>query len=171
MSAWHHGGVQKRRPEEIIGEWGVRDVTPPSQRERERLEADRELNPLIGKPLRRRLRNFHVEADNYLASLGGPLPYMQRLREIELGTERHLARLAEAYAEHGGDPAAWRRLACRWDFGDINDLIDRHNRYYPIEARLRMDPRTRDFVKVGGKPYRREPLDAQWILARFPAER
>jgi hypothetical protein len=34
-----------------------------------------------------------------------------------------------------------------------------------------MDPRTRDFVKVGGKPYRREPLDAQWILARFPAER
>ena len=163
--------MQKRRPEEIIGEWGVRDVTPPSQRERERLEADRELNPLIGKPLRRRLRNFHVEADNYLASLGGPLPYMRRLREIELGTERHLARLAEAYAEHGDDPAAWRRLAGRWDFGDINDLIDRHNRYYPIEARLRMDPRTRDFVKVGGKPYRREPLDAQWILARFPAER
>jgi len=163
--------MQKRRPEEIIGEWGVRDVTPPSQRERERLEADRELNPLIGKPLRRRLRNFHVEADNYLASLGGPLPYMRRLREIELGTERHLERLAEAYAEHGGDPAAWRRLAGRWDFGDINDLIDRHNRYYPIEARLRMDPRTRDFVKVGGKPYRREPLDARWILTRFPAER
>ena len=31
-----------------------------------------------------------------------------------------------------------------------------------------MDPRTRDFVKVGGRPYRREPLDASWILARFP---
>jgi len=161
--------VQGRRPEDIIGEWGVRDVTPPSQRERERLEADRELNPLTGKPLRRRLRNFRVEADNYLASLGGPLPYMQRLREIELGTERHLTRLAEAYAEHGGDPAAWRRVAGRWDFGDINDLIDRHNRYYPIEARLPMDPRTRDYVKVGGRSYRREPLDAQWILRRFPA--
>ena len=51
--------------------------------ERERLDADHELNPLIGKPLRRRLRNFRAEADNYLASLGGPLPYMQRLREIE----------------------------------------------------------------------------------------
>ena len=94
------GTMQKRRPEEIIGEWGVRDVTPPSQHERERLEADRGANPLIGKPLRRRLRNFRVEADNYLASLGGPLPYMQRLREIEIGTERHLVRLAEAYAEH-----------------------------------------------------------------------
>ena len=32
-----------------------------------------------------------------------------------------------------------------------------------------MDPRTRDFVKVGGRSYRREPLDAAWILERFPA--
>jgi hypothetical protein len=32
-----------------------------------------------------------------------------------------------------------------------------------------MDPRTRDFVQVGGKSYRREPLDATWILERFPA--
>ena len=163
--------MQKRRPEELIGEWGIRDVTPASQRERERLEDDRELNPLTGKPLRRRLRNFRPEADNYLASLGGPLPYMQRLREIERGTERHEARLAEAYVQHGGDEDAWRRVAERWDFGDVNELIEKHNRYYPIEARLRMDPCTRDFVKVGGKPYRRDPLDARWILARFPAGR
>ena len=32
-----------------------------------------------------------------------------------------------------------------------------------------MDPRSRDFVKVGGRPYRREPLDTAWILERFPA--
>ncbi len=160
--------MRDRRPEDIIGEWGVRDVTPPSQQERERLAADSELNPLLGKPLRRRLRNFHSEADSYFASLGGPLPYMQRLREIESAEEQHLALLAEAYAEHGTDSAAWRRTAERWGFGEINDLIDRHNRYYPIEARLRMDPRTGDFVKVGGRHYRREPLDAGWILDRFP---
>lgn len=157
----------KRRPEDVIGEWGVRDVTPPSQRERMRLEADRELNPLLGKPLRRRLRNFRAEADTYLASLGGPLPYMRRLREIETATEQHLARLAAAHAEHEGDPAGWRAIAERWDFRDVNDLIDRHNRYYPIEARLRMDPRTRDYVQVGGRHYRRDPLDATWILERF----
>jgi hypothetical protein len=93
---------------------------------------------------------------------------MQRLRAIETETEQHLSRLAEAYAEHGHDPAAWRRVADRWDFGVVNDLIERHNRFYPVEARLPMDPRTRDFVKVGGRPYRREPLDASWILARFP---
>jgi hypothetical protein len=160
--------VKGRRPEDIIGEWGVRDVTPPSQAEREQLYLDRDLNPFVGKPLRRRLRNFRPEADTYFASLGGPLPYMQRLRTIEAETERHLALLAEAYEEHRGDPAGWRRRAERWDFSGLNELIERHNRYYPIEARLPMDPRTRDFVKVGGRPYRREPLGVTWILARFP---
>jgi hypothetical protein len=160
--------VKGRRPEDIIGEWGVRDVTPPSRKEREQLYLDRDLNPFVGKPLRRRLRNFRPEADTYLASLGGPLPYMQRLRTIEAETERHLALLADAYEEHRGDPEGWRRRAARWDFTGLNELIERHNRYYPIEARLPMDPRTRDFVKVGGRSYRREMLDVTWILTRFP---
>jgi hypothetical protein len=159
----------KRRPEDIIGEWGVRDVTPPSAAERRKLESEAELNPLTGRPLKRRIRRFRAEADRYLASLGGPLPYMQRLRQIDDEIEAHAARLAEAYAEQGGDAAAWRRIAERWDFGEVNDLIEKHNRYYPIEARLAMDPRTRDYVKVGGRSYRRDPLDADWILRLFPA--
>jgi hypothetical protein len=159
-----------RRPEDVIGEWGIRDVTPPSQKERRALEAESDLNPLVGKPLRRRLRNFVVEPDSYFASLGGPLPYMRRLREIERETDRQLEALATAYAEHRHDPAGWRQVAERWDFGSVNELIEKHNRWFPAEARLRMDPRTRDFVKVGGKPYRREPLDAAWVLARFPAD-
>jgi len=161
--------VKRPRAEEIIGEWGVRDVTPPSQRERERLDLDRDVNPLVGKPLRRRIRNFRPEADSYLASLGGPLPYMQRLRQIEALEAEAVARLAEEYAAYRGDAVGWRAVAESWDFGAINELIEKHNRWYPIEARLAMDPRTRDFVKVGGRPYRREPLDAAWILARFPA--
>jgi hypothetical protein len=160
----------KRRPppEEIIGEWGIRDVTPPSQVERELLEADRELNPLVGSPLRRRIRNFRAEPDMYLASLGGPLPYMRRLRQIEEETARHTAALEEAYEEHRGDDDAWRRVVRAWDFSEVNELIEKHNRWYPIEARLPMDPRTRDYVKVGGRSYRRDPLDATWVLERFP---
>ena len=160
--------MARRRPEDIIGEWGVRDVTPPSQAERRKLLDEVEINPLTGRPLKRRIRRFRPEADRYLASLGGPLPYMQRLRQIDDAIEEHATRLAHAYAERR-DADAWRRIAERWDFGEVNDLIDRHNRYYPIEARLAMDPRTRDYVKVGGRSYRREPLDADWILARFPA--
>ena len=157
--------MKRPHAEEILGEWGIRDVTPPSQREREELAADSELNPLVGRRLRRRLRNFRPDPDSYIASLGGPLPYMQRLRQIEALTREHLARLEEAYAERGPD---WRQIAARWDFGDVNDLIERHNRWYPVEARLAMSPRTGDFVPVGGRSYRLEPLGAAWVLAGFP---
>jgi hypothetical protein len=160
----------KRRPEDIIGEWGVRDVTPRSAAERKKLVDDVDLNPLTGAPLKRRIRRFRAEADRYLASLGGPLPYMQRLRDIDLAVEAHTRRLAEAYAQHGGDPERWLQIATRWDFGEVNDLIVRHNRWYPVEARLAMDPRTRDYVNVGGRSYRRELLDADWVLERFPAD-
>jgi hypothetical protein len=74
---------------------------------------------------------------------------------------------------HAGDPhrfaGRWRRLAERWSFHAVNELIERHNAYYPAEARLPMDPRTGDFVLVGGAPYRRRRLDAAWVLERFPA--
>jgi hypothetical protein len=161
--------MKRPHAEEILGEWGVRDVTPPSAKERDRLVADRDLNPLVGAPLPRRIRRFRPEADAYVASLGGPLPYMRRLREIDDAIEGHLERLEEAYAEHSGDPAGWRRLVKGWSFSEVNDLIERHNRWYPVEARLAMDPRSRDFVKVGGQDYRREPLDAAWALRHFPA--
>jgi hypothetical protein len=103
---------------------------------------------------------------------------MQRLRQIELETETHERRLAAAWQEladecRAGEPEfewGWRRTAERWSFAAINDLIDRHNRWYPAEARLAMDPRSRDYVLVGGKPYRLEPLDAAWILERFPPQ-
>ena len=64
----------------------------------------------------------------------------------------------------------WRRLAARWSFHAVNQLIEQHNLWYPVEARLPMDPRTGDFVLVGGAPYRLRPLDADWVLERFPPE-
>jgi hypothetical protein len=168
MSDWHDGGMQRPRPEEIIGEWGVRDVTPPSQAERRKLGVEHELNPLAGSALPRRIRRFRPEPDGYVASLGGPLPYMLRLRQIDDAVEEHERRLADAHAAFRNDPDGWRRLAASWNFSEVNDLIERHNRWYPVEARLAMDPRTRDYVKVGGRPYRRKPLDLAWILERFP---
>jgi hypothetical protein len=158
----------KRRPEDVIGEWGIRDVTPQSAAERDRLAGEHELNPLVGKPLQRRIRAFGAQAHTYLASLAGPTLYMQRARLIDEETERHQARLAEAYEAHRGDPEGWRRTAERWNFTEVNDLIERHNTWYPIEARLPMNPKTKDFVEVGGRPYRRRLLDAEWILEQFP---
>ena len=170
--------LKRTRAEEVLGEWGVRDVTPDASRLRDELTKELDGSPVKGRPLRRRLRNFTPDASGYVMSMGGPLPYMQRLRAIEDLTEWHLRRIDEAYASLAAeiaDPAEfarrWRLRAERWSFYDVNDLIDRHNRFYPLESRLPMDPRTGDFVRVDGKSYLRRPLDAAWVLERFPAVR
>ena len=147
----------------------TRPETPRDRGEQEALREDMRGNPLAGEPLRQRIRNFRPTADAQLAALGGPLAWMRRLRAIELAMDIHEQQLAEAY-ELRESPEQWRALAEAWDFSEVNDLIERHNRYYPAESRLPMNPRTGDFVRVNGKPYTREPLDAAWILARFPGD-
>ena len=168
--------MDRRDREAILGEWGLRDANARELAALALLEQDLEGSPLKGKPLRGRLRNFRPAVDRYVVSLGGPLPYMRRLRQIELETEDHERRLAEAWRDLAGScdgdadafAPRWRALAERWSFDAVNELISRHNRWFPAEARLPMDPRSGDFVLVGGKPYRREPLGAAWILERFP---
>jgi hypothetical protein len=170
--------VDKRERERVMREGGVGDPVAAERVDARQLAEDLEDSPLRGQPLRRRLRNFRPAVENYLASLSGPRPYMQRLNEIGQATERHEQRLAEACdalaAQCGGDDDAfarrWRRIAERWRFDDVNDLIERHNRFYPVESRLPMDPRTGDFVLLDGAHYVRRPLDAEWILERFPVE-
>lgn len=149
-------------------------VLPETPRERRNLEGlaeDLRESPLRGRRVPLRLRNFRPDADSYLASLGGPRPYMARLRQIAAMTEEHERALADAHAVHGHDAEAWRGIAEAWDFGEVNDLIDRHNRWYPAESRLAMDPRTGDYALVNGEPYRRRRLDAAWVLERFPPRR
>jgi hypothetical protein len=168
--------MERWERERILGEWGVRNGTVRSEAERRALERELEGSPLRSRRLRPRVRNFRPEADSYVASMGGPLPYMVRLRTIHDETDEHERRLAEAWQELAaacrGDEGAfedrWRRVAERWSFHGVNELIERHNRWFPIEARLPMDPKTGDYALVGGRPYRRRPLDASWVLKRFP---
>jgi hypothetical protein len=168
--------VERREGEAIMRQGVPRPETPRDRREREALDEDIRGNPLAGEPLRRRLRNFRPDAEAQLAALGGPLAWMRRLREIELAVEQHETRLAEALAELRAEydgaelERRWRAVAQRWNFEEVNDLIGRHNRHYPAESRLPMNPRTGDFVLVNGRPYTRRPLDADWILTLFPAD-
>jgi hypothetical protein len=169
--------MDRREREAIMRQGATRPETPRDRRERAAPEEDLRENPVAGRRLRRRYRNFRADASADLTAIGGPLAWMRRLRDIELALERHEARLAEAEeelrGEMDGDPArfaeAWLALAEGWDFTDVNDLIERHNRHYPAESRLPMNPRTGDFVLVNGRPYTREPIGPAWILERFPA--
>ena len=173
----HTSGVDRREREAIMRQGVTRPETPRDRAEREALETDLLDSPVVGKPIRRRLRNFRPGADAALRALGGPLAWMRRLRAIEVTIDDHGARLRrqwhELRAQHSDDAEfarAWRQLAESWSFRDVNRLIEGHNHYFPAEARLPMNPRTGDFVHVNGRPYTRRPLDAQWILERFPPE-
>jgi len=169
--------VDRRERERILGEHVPRGHTVLERKHADRLAEDLEGSPLSGRPLPRRLRNFSLAADRYAVSLAGPPAYSRRLREIEDETAAHEQALQAAWTElagrhaaHPGELARRRReLAGRWNFTAVNLLIEQHNAYYPIEARLPMDPRTGDFVLVGGAPYRLRLLDAAWVLRRFPA--
>jgi hypothetical protein len=160
--------MKRRERERIMRQGVVLPETPRDRRNLAGLEADVRDSPLKGKKLRQRLRNFGADASGYLASLGGPLPYMTRLREIARLTAEHEEALAAAYEALGGDEAAWLEVAARWDFSEVNDLIDRHNRWFPAESRLPMDPRTGDYALVNGQHFGKRPLDATWVLERFP---
>jgi hypothetical protein len=161
----------------VLGQWGVGAENGRERHERKILERELVGAPFRGRAVRPQRNFFHPSPESYVASLGGPLPYMVRLREIEAETQAHEQALARAWRELADECAGdadvfarrWRGVASRWNFAAVNDLIDRHNRFYPAEARLPMDPRTRDFALVNGRPYRRERLGVEWILARFPA--
>jgi hypothetical protein len=169
--------MDRRLREKVTKQWGwIGDSDPREHAKARLLELDLEGSPLRGRRLPARFRLGSLGVDSYAAALGGPLPYMQRLREIERLAEEHARDLMlireELAAECDGDGAdfaeRWRQVAAAWRFDDVNALIETHNRYYPAESRLPMDPRTGDFALIGGRTYRREPLDADWVLELFP---
>jgi hypothetical protein len=169
--------MRRAERERILRQGVVLPETPRERRQRAALAEDLEGSPVVGRPLPLRLRNFRPAADAYLASLGGPLAYMVRLREIDELTRSHEAALGDAWRELrdgcGDDDEAfarrWLETASSWSFHEVNELIERHNRFYPAESRLPMDPKTRDFALVNGRDYRLRPLGREWLLERFPA--
>jgi hypothetical protein len=129
----------------------------------------------VGGPISAVSRWTPRTLEAYLKAGGRPR-WMERIGEIEAGEANARSRLRRARraleAECGADAALlarrWRALAHAWDFAELNRLIAQHNDWFPIERDLAMDPRTKDYVKIRGKSYRRQPLDAAWVLREFP---
>jgi len=129
----------------------------------------------VGAPISRRSRNTRRTLDAYLRAGGRPR-WMERLTEIEGRTameKRRLERLYRALEEECGRGTAlfqqrWRAVAEAYRFDAINELIRQHNEWYPIERDLAMDPRTRDYVLIHGRSYRRAELGPHWVLEHFP---
>lgn len=167
--------MEKAERDAILRQGVVLPETPRQRRERAGLEEDLRATPLRGKPLPLRARNFRPSADAYLAAARGPLHYMVRLHEIETrlaAVEEELrgqwqAVAGECNGDEGRFARRWRAVVAEVRFEEINDLIERHNRWYPVESNLPMDPRTGDYALVNGRDYRLEPLGPAWALERF----
>jgi hypothetical protein len=129
----------------------------------------------MGRPLSERARQSARSVEEYLKAGARPR-WMERLLEIDRDVARERRRLERAYRQLREEAAAeefadrWREVAHGWRFDDVNELIGQHNDWYPIERDLPMDPRTGEFVRVGGRSYRRAPLDVDWVLREFPPD-
>ena len=157
-----------------MSERDLRDIDTPVE---QLLDRSRQDDTGIGRALSRRAEQSQRSLEAYLKAGNRPR-WMARLTEIEQGVKDEERKLAGAYRQQrerarGDDArfaAEWRRTAAGWDFGELNVLIEQHNEWYPIERQLPVNPRTRDYVLVNGRDFRRPVLDARWILSRFPAD-
>ena len=119
-----------------------------------------------------------TEARMAALAIGGAPAWSRRLRRIDTLVDEALTELEAAWRQlararrdkPAAFAAAWRDYAAQVDFTRVNELIRRHNLYFPAEANLAMDVQTGDYIGLGGGDYRRRPLDAAWVLERFPAD-
>jgi hypothetical protein len=122
----------------------------------ERAPALHELLPAV--------RNFTLSLAERVRAQEGVPAHLRRKRAIEDGA----AALVKLLRERRGDGATeeqLRRFASRLDLTKLNDLVDRHNRWYPIEANLPIDPRSGRSLD-GDRPFAPLPLfTAESLLA------
>ena len=106
----------------------VSPETPRGRREREALAEDVRSGGLRGRPLHLRLRNFRQASDGYLTALGGPLPFMVRLREITEMSAEHERRLGEAWRELAASSGGQATFAAAWNDRALPVVVRRGQR-------------------------------------------
>lgn len=128
----------------------------------------------VGRPLPRRVAGASVPT---LQSRVGLPNRIERLIRIERETERIVRRLRALHDEladgfTGSEQSfdrAWRARVERVSFLEVNELVDEHNEWFPVEARLRWDIAAADYRAPFGLPWRKQHLDVDWALDRVPA--
>jgi len=108
-------------------------------------------------------RNFTLSLEDRLRAYAQGVPgYMRRRRRIEDLEAKLIEKLAASPAP--AEAVATAEVVA--DLALLNDLIDRHNRYYPIEAQLAIDVRTRRLVERGAPWRPLASVTAADLLAR-----
>ncbi len=138
--------------------------------------------PGVGRPLTERARIAQRSVESYLTGANNPPRWMERVREIDqaLRRERRLleaerrALRARFRRDAAGFAAAWHAFAAARgasaEYRELNELIRAHNEWYPVERNLPVNPRTGEWITVGGRSFLRPVVGAEWVLREFPAE-
>lgn len=105
---------------------------------------------VAGKPLKIPQVNFTIPLEKKIQALSGPPYFAVRARRIEHMTDQLIEKLTAKYSnmieKFGSRPNVfarkWKELIEGWPLDRLNDLIEKHNKYFPIEANLPIDPRS-----------------------------
>ena len=144
----------------------------------EQLKSQRLSEDTKGKPLKIPQFNFTISLENKVRSMFGPPHYATRARRIENITHKLMEDLVFEYASmidrFGDDPEVfaqqWKELISSLELGELNDLIDKHNTYYPMEANLQIDPDS-GAPLLGSAPWEpTERISVEGLLKIFPPD-
>ncbi|WP_394835594.1 hypothetical protein LVJ94_01525 [Pendulispora rubella] len=97
-------------------------------------------------------RNFTLSVEERVrAVVAGPPAFMRRKRHIE-DLEESIARGLVLLDRGLAKRPETLRIRLDRQLVQLNELIELHNRYYPAEANLRMDPISGEILEMG-KPW------------------
>jgi hypothetical protein len=124
-------------------------------------DAPRKIEDLLGPP-----RNFRLAFEERLRAIVSGVPaYIRRKRLIEDLVDGKVQLLRELKAK-GTIDADLLAKAEALDLRRINDLVDRHNRYYPVEANLPIDPKSGELLDRGQRWQPLDPVTPVGLLAK-----
>jgi hypothetical protein len=154
-----------------------RPLSSPFERQiADHLDAAREGEQKAGRPLRINSGPFPIDAAAYLRAAAGPPAWSRRLARLETlraALDERLQRELDEFRERLSDvkqrEAAWRAHLATLNLDELNQLIDKHNAFYAIEARLRMQWPSGRYILPEGVEYPLAKITVASLLERFPA--
>ena len=155
-------------------------LTPRRQAEAESLlrEALRAGSSAPGPALNLQSSAMPVDHTLEITGLMGPPAWMHRLKRIEDGRAALMARIDAAWGEYAcryqGRPdeftARWQGYIESLDVSALNTLIEKHNEYYVIEARIPVAYPSGEYVIPMGVEFPQRAVTPAALLDLYPAD-
>ena len=133
---------------------------------------------IIGKPLNIPEVNFTIPLEKKIQAVSGPPYYAIRARQIEQLTEHLMEDLTVQYRnmmdKFSDRPeifaSKWKESIKSVELDSLNDLIERHNKYYPIETNLPIDPRSGALMFGCARWEPKDKVTTDSLLQLFPVD-